>query len=106
METLHPTSPVQTADTVATAAVTAPGHEGDPQESSDASLDANRCPPSSNPLQLRHGAAVVAALNTHFVISCCRGYCHGRASLVAQMVKNLPAMQFHPWVGKMPWRRE
>ena len=25
-----------------------------------------------------------------------------RASLVAQMVKNLPAM-FHPWVGKIPW---
>ena len=25
------------------------------------------------------------------------------------MVKNLPAMQrpgFHPWFGKMPWRRE
>ena len=32
-----------------------------------------------------------------------------RASLVAQMVKNLPAMQspgFNPWVGKIPWRRE
>ena len=32
-----------------------------------------------------------------------------RASLVAQMVKNLPAMQetrFDPWVGKMPWKRE
>ena len=30
-------------------------------------------------------------------------------SLVAQMVKNLPAMQetrFDPWVGKIPWRRE
>ena len=29
------------------------------------------------------------------------------ASLVAQMVKNLPAMQetgFNPWVGKIPWR--
>ena len=31
-----------------------------------------------------------------------RGY---RASLVAQLVKNLPAMQ-EPWVGKIPWRRE
>ena len=33
----------------------------------------------------------------------------GRASLVVQLVKNLPAMQetrFNPWVGKMPWRRE
>ena len=32
-----------------------------------------------------------------------------RTSLVAQMVKNLPAMQetrFDPWVGKIPWRRE
>ena len=32
-----------------------------------------------------------------------------RASLGAQMVKNLPAMQapgFSPWVGKIPWRRE
>ena len=31
------------------------------------------------------------------------------ASLVAQTVKNLPAMQrprFDPWVGKIPWRRE
>ena len=27
------------------------------------------------------------------------------ASLVAQMVKNLPAMQ-ESWVGKIPWRRE
>ena len=30
----------------------------------------------------------------------------GRASLVAQMIKNLPAVQgFHPWVRKIPWRR-
>ena len=31
------------------------------------------------------------------------------ASLIAQLVKNLPAMQrpeFYPWVGKIPWRRE
>ena len=31
------------------------------------------------------------------------------ASLVAQLVKNLPAIQqpgFDPWVGKIPWRRE
>ena len=31
------------------------------------------------------------------------------ASLVAQMVKNLPIMQetwFDPWAGKIPWRRE
>ena len=31
------------------------------------------------------------------------------ASLVAQMVKNLPAMQetgFDPWISKIPWRRE
>ena len=29
--------------------------------------------------------------------------------MVAQTVKNLPAMQetgFNPWVGKMPWRRK
>ena len=35
---------------------------------------------------------------------------HSWASLVAQLVKNLPAMWektgFDPWVGKMPWRRE
>ena len=29
-----------------------------------------------------------------------------RAYLVAQMVKNLSATQFYPWVGKIPWRRE
>ena len=31
-----------------------------------------------------------------------------QASLVAQMVKNPPAMMetwIHPWVGKIPWRR-
>ena len=31
------------------------------------------------------------------------------ASLVAQMVKRLPAMPetgFDPWVGKIPWRRK
>ena len=31
------------------------------------------------------------------------------APLVAQLVKNPPAMWetcFHPWVGKIPWRRE
>ena len=36
-------------------------------------------------------------------------YQYIRASLVAQMVKNLPAMQetwVHPWIGKIPWRRE
>ena len=30
------------------------------------------------------------------------------ASLVAQMVKNLPASGrpgFNPWIGKMPWRK-
>ena len=37
--------------------------------------------------------------------------CVKQASLVAQMVKNLPAVSldgrpgFNPWVGKMPWRR-
>ena len=32
-----------------------------------------------------------------------------QASLVVQMVKNLPAMlesRFDPWIGKIPWRRE
>ena len=32
-----------------------------------------------------------------------------RASLVAQVVKNPPAMRetgFYPWVRKIPWRRE
>ena len=32
-----------------------------------------------------------------------------RASLIAQSVKNLPAMQetrFDSWVGKIPWRRK
>ena len=31
------------------------------------------------------------------------------ASLVAQLVKNLPPMQeagFNPWFGRIPWRRE
>ena len=39
-------------------------------------------------------------------------YLHGAklwwASLVAQLVKNLPAVQetWDPWVGKIPWRRK
>ena len=35
--------------------------------------------------------------------------CIKRASLAAQLVNNLPAIWetgFHPWVGKIPWRRE
>ena len=34
---------------------------------------------------------------------------HVRASLVVQMVKNLPQCRrpgFNPWLGKIPWRRE
>ena len=34
---------------------------------------------------------------------------HISRTLIAQLVKNLPAMQetlFYPWVGKIPWRRE
>ena len=34
---------------------------------------------------------------------------HSQASLVAQMVQNLPAMQgtsVNPWIGKTPWRRK
>ena len=30
----------------------------------------------------------------------------GKASLMAQVVKNPPAMQFDSWVGKIRWRRE
>ena len=36
-------------------------------------------------------------------------FCPLRDSLVAQMVKNLPAMQetqVRSWVGKIPWRRQ
>ena len=35
--------------------------------------------------------------------------CVAGASLLAQMVRNLPAVQktqFDPWVGKIPWRRK
>ena len=35
-------------------------------------------------------------------------YIYTWSFLVAQMVKNLPAMQetsFSPWVGRIPWRR-
>ena len=34
---------------------------------------------------------------------------NGRASLVALLVKNLPAIQetwLNPWVGTIPWRRD
>ena len=29
-----------------------------------------------------------------------------RASLIAQLIKNLPAMQFDSWVGKICWKRD
>ena len=38
-----------------------------------------------------------------------RGHVYTWASLVAQLVKKLPAVQdtwFNPWVRKMPWRRK
>ena len=40
-----------------------------------------------------------------------QGYRNWGASLVAQTVKRLPTMRegrpgFHPWVGKIPWRRK
>ena len=41
-------------------------------------------------------------------MNCCL-HCKGRASLVAQTVKCLPAMwkaRFDPWVGTIPWRRK
>ena len=34
---------------------------------------------------------------------------YSQASLMAQLVKNLPGWSrrgFHPWIGKIPWRRE
>ena len=34
-----------------------------------------------------------------------KGYSTIQASLVAQLIKNLPAMR-ETWVGKIPWRRE
>ena len=33
-------------------------------------------------------------------------YRQTKASLVTQLVKNPPAMQENPWVGKIPWRRK
>ena len=30
----------------------------------------------------------------------------GGGSLVAQLVKNLPAIRENPWIGKIPWKRE
>ena len=42
------------------------------------------------------------------VVSICISLMMSGASLVAQMVKNLPAGSrsgFNPWIGKIPWRR-
>ena len=52
----------------------------------------NVCDPSEN-LFLLQGLELSASLT------------FPRSSLVAQLVKNLPAMQ-ETWVGKIPWRRE
>ena len=46
----------------------------------------------------------------HILLKCgLENFEHYFTSLVAQMIKNLPAMWrsgFNPWIGKFPWRRE
>ena len=44
-------------------------------------------------------------LNSAFKIPLNPSFFSKRVSLVAQLIKNLPAMQ-DTWVGKIPWRRE
>ena len=55
-----------------------------------------------------HGLSTCDMFNCKisFNLAC---FCTTRASLVAQLVKNLPVMRrpgLDPWVGKIPWRRE
>ena len=68
---------------------------------------------SSRPRDQSHGSCISYIIGKFFTseppgklpMYCC----FLRASLVAQLVKNLPAMRetrFNPWVGKIPWRRE
>ena len=61
--------------------------------SSDKESTCNAGDPSSIPGLVRSGKGI--------------GYpfWYSWASLVAQMVKNPPAIGFYPWVGKIPWRR-
>ena len=47
-----------------------------------------------------------AAGDTHSIRGLGRSLGEGKASLMAQVVKNPPAMQFDSWVGKIRWRRE
>ena len=51
------------------------------------------------PLPILESALYPELLHTHIPAG---------PSLVAEVIKNLPAMQpgFHPWVRKIPWRRE
>ena len=57
---------------------------------------------------LPEGKASLVTLNLTVNVGYWNHLCN-RASLVAQLVKNLTAMRetwFNPWVGKIPWRRE
>ena len=62
--------------------------------SSDKESTCNAGDPSSIPGLVRSGKGI--------------GYpfWYSWASLVAQMVKNPPAVGFNPWVGKIPWSRK
>ena len=60
------------------------------------------------PPQGRLGSPRVYMRNRHFRTLCLPAITH-TTSLVAQTVKNLPAMQeteCDPWLGKIPWRKE
>jgi len=58
---------------------------------------------------LIYNTATIPFLSQKVNLTCCKWITQYCTSLVAQMVKNLPASirpGFDPWVGKIPWRRE
>ena len=57
--------------------------------------------------RLKHRASLVCSRKSKAILEQKSKKKQDGASLVAQLVKNLPEKPgFNPWVGKIPWRRE
>ena len=84
------------------------GLSHDPSSHALKSRPSSPAPGDASPGKPPSSAWVISGFRVHFIPVRCPHPTPPWASLVAQTVKNLPAVRrpgFHPWVGKIPWRR-
>ena len=80
----------------------------DPSSHALKSRPSSPAPRDASPGKPPSSAWVISGFRVHFIQVRCPHPTPPWASLVAQRVKKLPAVWrpgFHPWVGKIPWRR-